>query len=579
MSAKTLQAPAFQQPRAMRSGEPRRIVLSAGFGTGYYDAANTTREADWGPLRNGVFEDFFFTGAVRNIALSRFRREVRNNPYLAGLYAKYPEAVGNTALRSRTKDKTYNLAKERAWRRRTKRTTHNGRSLRRVEKMLGGELLLAGELFFVELQSGRLQPITSEFCGSPGGTTRFGDREVNGIVYDANDTPVAYRFGRMTRWGSVEFRGTDDELVDARHVIHVFDADRVMMGRGLPWLLASMKTARDLYEITRSKTKQIKDVNAITGTIEKTGADAWLNDIADQGGDPEAEEAAPETEASPADKGTAEKKPLTITLAPGTFVALEPGEKLNTIMSEYKATDYKELIMLMLHAISSPVGLPVELWFSGLGDVNYSGFKGLGVQWKARRACICDFLVEAFHEPYHDWLMPIMHALGEVVDVETGAPVANPQRDGDESLIEWGWKRAAVLDDEKAAKSNQLRLMTGEGDLAQIWAENGEFPEEVFARRRQLYIAAMIAAGELEAGQDHADVKVPLGFLLRGELKGTTVYPFLPDGTGTGEDGQGKAGAPAAGAGQDPAEKPPATEDEPDPEDPNEDTPEDEDSD
>jgi capsid protein len=535
--------PRFQRPRSMQAGEPRRLVLSASPGS-YYDAASTGRENDWGPLRNGVFEDFLFTGSVRAISLSRFRREVRNNPYLAGLVAKYPEAVGNTSLRSRTLSKAYNLAKERFWYRWSKGITHDGRSLRRVEKILWSELLLAGELFHVKLRGGRVQLVASEFCGSPGGATRFGDREVNGIVYSADGIPTHYRFGRLSRWGSVEFTGRDDELVEARHVIHVFDSDRVLQGRGLPWLLASMKTARDLYEITRAKTKQIKDVTAITGAIEKVGADTWLQDIGEAEGDSgEPDSTATETADSPADKVSADKRPLKIELAPGTFVFLEPGEKLHQLVNEYKATDYKELIMLMLHAVATPVGLPVELWFSGLGDVNYSGFKGLGVQWKSRRQFVCDFIVEAFHEPLHDWRIALAHELGEITDIQTGRPIDDGS-DEDE-LIEWGWKRAAVLDDEKAAKSNDLRLKSGESDLATIWAENGEFPEEVFARRRQLWIMMLVAAGELEPGGDHADVEVPRGFLLHGELPGTTTYPYLPSGTGTTEGGAEAAADPA----------------------------------
>jgi hypothetical protein len=529
-------APAFQRPRVAPAGassDVRRLTFSASPST-YYEAAQSGRDTDWGPLRNGVFEDFLFTGSVRNITLSRFRREVRNNPYLAGLINKYPEAVGNTSLRSRTKGKRYNLAKERWWFRDSKKLTHNGRSLRTVENILKVELLLAGELFFVKLRGGRVQMMASEFCGSPGGTTRFGEREVNGIVYGPDDQPTHYRFGRLSRWGTVEFTGRDDELVEARHVIHVFDCDRVLMGRGLPWLLSSMKTARDLHEITRSKTKQIKDVTAISGAIEKTNAVDFLKDIGTPTG-PEDAPAEAETVDSPADQVTTDGRPLKIELAPGTFVFLEPGEKLHQLVNDYKATDYKELVMLMLHAIASPVGLPVELWFSGLGDVNYSGFKGLGLQWKARRAFVCEFLVEAFLDPLHAWRMELAHAMGWIRDIQTGEVLANP--DGDEDLIEWGWKRAAVLDDEKARKSNQIGLQTGELDLSQIWAENGEFPEEVFARRRQLWIMMLVAAGELEPDADHSDVKVPRGFLLRGEMPGTTNYPALPDGSGGGEGG------------------------------------------
>lgn len=529
-----------------RVDAPRIVRFSSGSDS-YYDAATNAPDVDFGAWRSGHFEDLHFTGGTRRLVLARVRREVRNNPYLCGLVNKYPEAVGHTALRSRTSDRAYNLAKERFWYRWGKKATIDGRSLRKVEKLIIQELLLAGELFIVLLANGRLQLVASEFCGSPGDQTRFGEREVNGIVRDAAGNAIAYRFGRLTRWGGIEFSGRDDELVQARFVIHVFDPDRVLMGRGLPWLLSCIKSARDLYEICRSKTKQIKDANSLSGFITSQNATGLFGGMAP----PPATEAAavPETAESPADRpppATPEGGLRLIELKPGMFFALNPGEQVQDLISEYHATDYKELIMLMLHAISSPVGLPVELWFSGLGDVNYSGFKGLGTQWKSRREYVQGFLEETFLEPLHTWRLGKAADEADIIDIKTGAPVTNP--DQDEDLIQWGWKRAAVLDDEKAAKSNQIRLQTGESSIADIWADSGKFAEEEFEARRQLWIQMLIAAGELDAAGDHSKVKVPRGFLLKGELPGTTNYPALPDGTGAGEGGAAGANAPGSPA-------------------------------
>lgn len=379
----------------------------------------------------------------------------------------------------------------------------------------------------VKLASGRIQLVASEYCGSPIGTSADSTEE-NGIVYDPiTRTPVAYRFGRMSRSGSVQFTGAADELVPAAAVIHVYDPFQVLQGRGLPWLLASLKPARDLYEITRSKTKQIKDVTALSGFIEKQAAAEFLRGL----GVPDtlAAETTVEAADSPADRVPA--KDNVIELGPGMFIALEPGEKVNPMMSEYKATDYKELVMLMLHAIASPVGLPVELWFSGLGDVNYSGFKGLGVQWQSRRKYVQDFLEESSLDPLVEWLARRAEITGELPP--------HPDFERDYEQVQWGWKRAAVLDDERSSKSNQLRLMTGESSHADIWEQDGRFADEVLEERRQLWIQLLIAAGELAADDEKAltAVKVPRGFLLRNELPGTTTYPYLPDGSGGGEGG------------------------------------------
>lgn len=528
-----MSAAADPLPRHRSSLPPRAVVLSVGLGGNYYDAAATNAEADYGSFLATVGEDYHFTSSTRWVVVGRIRREVRNNPYLAGLCNKFPESIGSVTLRSRTSSKAYNAAKDRFWYRLARRITPAGDSLRAAANILKLEMLIGGELFIVKLPGGLVQLIPTEYCGSPAGAAvdlsaspaaPGAVREVNGILYDAAGAPAYYRFGKnSSAYGGINF--TDTSLVAARHVIHVFAKDRVHMGRGLPWLLASLRPAHDLYEITRAKTKQIKDVTSIFGTLEKQGSADFLAGLdtgaTDSAGNPVAE--APD---APAD--SEKKDPIKIELKPGVFIALEPGEKLNKLTSDYQASDYKELVMLMLHAISTPIGLPVELWFSGLGDVNYSGFKGLGTQWNARRRSYIEFFEETFFDPYHAWRIQLAEALGELP--------ANP--DADHDLIDWRWRRTAVLDEEKESKRIQVALQSGELSLADVWEERGLYAEEVLAARREFWIKLQVASGKLEdrAGGDYKDVQVPIGFLLRGELPGTVTYPNLPDGTGTGEN-------------------------------------------
>lgn len=515
----------------------RTVVFSQ-----YYDATATSKEQDYGNFTAIVQEDFYLSSTLRMIALGRLRREASNNPYLAGLVEKYPEAVGYAQLRSRSSSKKYNEQKERWWKKKiAKRVTLQGDSFRTLEAIVKLEMLLAGEIFLVELLDGTVQVVPSEFCGSPieaGTAVRTdGGREVNGIVYNADGVRTHYRFGKIGRGGLLTYEVT--ELVPAGQVIHIFHKKRVHQGRGLPWLLPSLRTARDLYEITRSKTKQIKDANSISGFIEKQNAAEFLKGLdapeAGSDGTPVAE-----ATSDPADK-VKTGAPIVVELRPGTFIALEPGEKIQSLVSNYNASDYKELIMLMLHAMSTPVGLPVELWFSGLGDVNYSGYKGLGVQWDGRRLDVIEFLTGAFYDPFYLW------RVGKAVN--EGELPAHP--DGDEETIEWVFRRTPILDDEKAGKSNKIKLESGETDLEEIWSEKGYTAEEVFARRRQTWIKMQVAAGLLEENGDHSKVVVPLGYLHRNELPGEVTVPHIPDGTGEGDT---DPVAEAAGAAQESAD-------------------------
>jgi hypothetical protein len=457
----------------LRADSPLRTVVFSS----YYDATATTKEQDYGNFAAIASEDFYFSSSMRCVALGRLRREARNNPYLAGIVGKYPEAIGYALLRSSTSKREYNLRKQKWWKRIAKRITSDGDSLRTLEKIVKLEMLYAGELFLVEQVAGVVQVIASEYCGSlssaPVIQRADGGREINGIIYDKDNNRIGYRFGKLVN-GLVSY--VETQVVEAKYVIHIFDKDRVQQGRGLPWLLPSLRTARDLYEITRSKTKQIKDANSISGFIEKVGAADFLKGLDAKPLDGDTGLPVLEKSSDPADP-VKKTDPIVVELRPGMFIALEPGEKITSLMSNYNASDYKELIMLMLHAMSSPVGLPVELWFSGLGDVNYSGYKGLGVQWNGRRLDIIEFLISSFYDPLYLWR----------VGKATNEDELPPNPDGDEELIEWVFRRTPILDDEKAGKSNKIMLESGESDLAEIWAKK--------AIRRKRFSSGVASSG------------------------------------------------------------------------------------
>lgn len=456
----------------------------------YYDATGTNSERDWGYGTSlPASEDWQFTIGNRQIAIGRIRREIRNNPFLAGLVSKYPEAIGFSNLRSLTSSKEYNDKKELFWYRWGKKVTSSDDSLRTLEEIIIRELLITGECFLILLNSGRVQMIPSEYCGA---MAKAGVAN-NGIDYDDFGKPIRYHFGKVSKTGTLEY--TSPTTVEAKNVIHIYHKDRVQMGRGLPWLLPCLNAARDLAEIFRAKTKQIKDVNSIVGFIEKASAAQFL------GGLPSYNEGLPPTPASPTESAN-DVGEAKLELKPGQIAVLEEGEKFSSLVTKYEATDYKELIMLMLHAISSPLGLPVELWYSGLGDVNYSGFKGLGVQWNSRRKYILNLLEDRYLNRLHFWRIRKAELDGELP----------PNPDNDDDLIDWAWRRTPVLDDDKQATANAKRLESGELMLSDLWEENGYYAEEVFQHRKNLWTKIHEVAG-LPVPET-----VPLEFLYRGKL-------------------------------------------------------------
>lgn len=488
----------------MRRVLPKKTVAFSA----YYAAAERSHLRDYGTARLGP-EEQFFNEQTRSLVLARFRREVRNNPFLSALYRKFPESMGASRLRSASSSKDYNEGKDLFWKRYAKNCTSDGYSLAETERLLWGESLVAGELFTILHANGKIQPIASEFCGSPFGQTDRRPDERNGIIY-RNGRPIAYRFGTEDRNGFIDYSEKNSTVVPARFVNHWYRRDRVAMGRGLPWLLAALDPARDLYEIATAKTKQIKDANKLSGVIETQYPDNFLPSLSSPVDSDGA--ALTETGASPADaqQNTDAADEQVVEFKDGTLISLAPGEKVNMLMTQYHAEDYRELVFIMLHTISASIGLPTELWFSGIGEVNYSGFKGLGSQWGGTRRDYHALEEERFLNPLHFWR--------QSKAVKEGDQPKHP--DADEDRIQWAHTRAAVLDEERESKANATKLESGESGLEDIWRDKGLTAAEVFAQRRQTYIRALQATGDMSDSVNPESVAVPLEFLLFNTLPG-----------------------------------------------------------
>lgn len=477
-----------------------QAYLAAAWG----DPARDWSAADWSG--STLFEDATFRENVRRLVMRRLRYAVRNNVYLDGLISKFPEAIGFGVLRVRTSNQEYNRTVENAWNKYAESCGVDGSSLRQLQLMKWAELPVGGEYYQVRLDTGKVQVIPTENCGSPAGYNVGADQSIqNGILRDRNGKALRYFFGTVDQNGVLTFDDVAKLGVPAEYVTHVYKRDRVSMGRGITWLISALPVAQLLFQITEGKTKQILDANSISGFIEKDGGASFVDEMAKQ-----------QTAAYNAANSTTESIPqntnttnANVTMANGTFVGLEKGEKIVPLISTYQAQDYNQLVMLMLHAISSPIGLPVELWFSGLGDVNYSGFKGLGTQWDGRRQSIISMVEDEDLEPHFLWWVENERRMGNLP--------ANP--DGDDMKHAWVWKATAVLDEEKKTKAAVARVEGGLTSLADEWEANGQFSDEVIQNRTNFWKALCAASGK-------GEVPVPIEFLMFGRVPETT--PIAP---------------------------------------------------
>ena len=188
------------------------------------------------------------------------------------------------------------------------------------------------------------------------------------------------------------------------------------------------------------------------------------------------------------------------------MIALEEGEKMELSRPQYQSADHEKFMVFLMHTVSTPLGLPVELWWSGIGDVNYSGFKGLGVQWNGRRKRHAAWFEQAFLNPLQLWRASKAINEGDLA-VAPGGRVDN---------IVWGWSRTPVLDEEKEAKAALARIACGLSSIADELEKEGKDLSQELSKRRASYILGLEFSGQLEAGADSSKIIVPLVWLFNG---------------------------------------------------------------
>lgn len=480
----------------------------------YYDAASTTPDRDWGSpaIRH---EDHILTSPVRYVMVARMRKLLRNSGMLDALLHGAARSIGSSTARSTSSDKHFNKLHDLLYYRWCKRPEETGLSQRQAEFVAWIEKFLCGEVFWVLKANGKYRLVTSEFCGSPGEGAL--PNELNGIVYNEIGAPIAYRFGSQTTSGGIEYPKGDDGIIPAEYVIHDVRRDRVSQGRGVPYAISVMSIAKDLDECVKATVKKLKSQGQAFAAVTKNGGPESAREvfgtvpIGPRGLEGPGPSAPSETDSSDEDERE-------INLVDGSVILLEPGEKIELLKTEYGATDFRQLVITLAQLMSAPLGIPVELWFTGLADTSFSGYKGIATLWEDNRREYINTFIDTVLERLHFWRAAKWVKEGDILRPDGTKYVGHP--DGDFDLVQFRFGRAPVLDRERLAKANAIRLASGEITPMDLWEEEGEWEDEVIEKRKQRWFKLQVASGKIKADTDPDSIEYPISWLLYGKLPG-----------------------------------------------------------
>jgi len=460
-------------PRSLAERRGQRTALSVA--TGSYEAGAVARNTSQMYAEANLFEADWDVWSYLVTVRARSRHEMRNSGYLAGIVRTWAtDVVGprGPTLKIFSEDEEFNQALEYWWDWWTKRSDA-GRRLTFAEWLRLGETQQwqAGEdlaqLVWVddgEPLSFRVRSLEPDLLATPYGLTMDDDVVMGVRLGDAGEPLRYYVQEEFPLLGMVMMTasGRYHEL-EAREVIHDYRSGRPGQTRGMPWLTPVLDAATIYRDWIKTCLVAQQHAAKFSVVLTTEHPDAEFDDLDDE--------------------------LPTWDLEGGVAATFPRGWKAGQIRPEHPSTSFAEFSAEVMRQIARPVSMPLLRARCDASGANYtSGRMDVLCYWReveTREAELetrkCDrCLAEVQRE----------------AELRGLTPPAPPRW-----WAAWGWAKAPVIDDYKAAQATKLRIETGTSSLAE------EIPdwEGLLEMRRRIEDRAEELGVELTPGKAEAE--------------------------------------------------------------------------
>jgi lambda family phage portal protein len=339
-----------------------------------------------------------------------------------------------------------------------------------------------------------------------------------GVEQDKWGRPVAYWF-YPTHPGDYQFQAFVESAlirVPAEDIFHLYIPERIGQTRGVPWFHATLKRLRNMAGYEEAEIVAARASASIVGIIESE------EDVTPDLVDDEEESA---SAAAP-----------TLTMEPGTFQQLQPGEKFTGFNPSRPNTGLDPFMRYMLRAFATGVGVSYASVSSDYSQGNYSSSRLALLDERDMWRVLQGWLIRNFRLQVHcDWLAAAVLA-GEI---SISDYYTRPKKYAEVRFKPRGW---SWIDPTKEVAAYKQAVRSGfmtVGDVIGLTSEHSD-AEDVFKNRH----------AELEMMQD-------LGLVFdtdpsQTDGKGTEQTSAAPDAVAG--DGDGGSAPPGDGSNQPPGE-------------------------
>lgn len=366
-----------------------------------------------------------------------------------------------------------------------------------IEELGLRSIIVDGDVMFLPLVTGELEPVEAHRCRTPNGTKQ---NVVNGILQDGNRKNLEYWFTRddidplaslqfvrdMQRYPATDAEGNPS-------VFHCYLPKRFSQTRGVTAFAPIMDFAGmhgDIQFATLVK-QQVAACFAILRSRQ----------LGFEGGEGGAGSLGGETTTEALSTG----QTRTIQgMSPGLFVEGAPGELLSGFSPNIPSPEYVQHITMILMILAVNLGVPRSMLLLDSSNTNFSGMRGEVGQARGGFRRIRRAYIAQLHRPTYLWKTRQW--------AMTDAALRNASKRSDVDIFAHRWNAPEwdYIEPLNDAKADTERLDNWLSSPRRIHAEGGREWEEVFPEiiedRTAIITAAIIAADAINGKYPKAEV-------------------------------------------------------------------------
>jgi len=287
-------------------------------------------------------------------------------------------------------DTLANILIEERWERFSRNVTTDGQNMREALKLFLETVARDGEVFVV-IRRGeqfgpymmQLQFFESEYVDVKyDGRAKNGNRIVAGIERDEYSKPVAYYFFKHHPQSHGQYNA-ERIRIPAKDVIHGYSRERVMQGRGYPWLSAGLIALTHLKEYQKSELIAARIASAKMGFFTRPPGENELGD-----------------EEDPNDENALRQE-----VEAGVFDILPSGYSLQTFDPQNPTANFGNFVKIILRSVAASVGVSYHTLANDLESTSYSSLRQGALDERETFKELQMLLIERFLTPvFEEWL-------------------------------------------------------------------------------------------------------------------------------------------------------------------------------